>query len=181
MTPVLLPPNATLLERVLEKLTQRIDDVAVPLRDLVNPDRCPATHLPWLAFMLSIDAWNPDWSEQIKRSFIKEAIAVQRIKGTSASVRRIVAAFGGQIALREWWQSTPPGTPHTFSLTLNLNDQTGAPPTAQFVDEVIAEVGRTKPARAHFDFTQGLNAVGGLAIAGAARPAVYRRLAFEAA
>ena len=35
-TTSLLPPNATPVERALEALTRRLDDIPVPLRDLVN-------------------------------------------------------------------------------------------------------------------------------------------------
>jgi hypothetical protein len=45
------------------------------------------------------------------------------------------------------------GLPHTFSLILNL-DSAGAPASAAFVDQVIAEVNRAKPARSTFTFTR---------------------------
>lgn len=177
----LLPPNSTSLERAVEILTGRLDQVAVPLRALWNPWTCPVSLLPWLAYALSIDSWNPAWPESVKRAVIAQAIEIQRMKGTVASVRKVVTAFGGSIALREWWQVDPPAPPHTFELVLTLNGQDGQPATARFVDEVIDEVARTKPARSHFTFTQGVSAEGGLGLAAAARPAVYRRLQLEAA
>lgn len=177
----LLPVNATILERALERLTRRLDTIPVPLRDLWNPWTCPVRFLPWLAYALSIDAWSPDWPEQIKRNLISQAIEIQRRKGTAASVRQVVEAFGGSMALREWWQQSPPGLPYTFDLVLTLNGDGGQPSTAAFVNQVIDEVARTKPARAHFSFTQGLAAEGGLGLAAAARPALFRRLQLEAA
>lgn len=181
MTPSLLPPNATPLERALEAVTTRVDAIPAPLRDLWNPDTCPASHLPWLAYALSIDSWSAGWSEPVKRSVIRQAIAVQRTKGSVASVRQVVEAFGGQIALREWWQTTPPGAPYTFDLVLTLNGEGGEPASAAFVEEVIDEVARTKPARAHFTFTQGVSAGGAIALAGSGRAANYLRLQLEAA
>lgn len=172
----LLPPNATPVELALDALTSRIDRIAVPLRDLWSAERCPIELLPWLAYALSIDSWNTDWSEGIKRAVVADAIAIQRMKGTAASVRRVVQAFGGQIAIREAWQMDPPGHPHTFELVLTLNGQGGAPATARFVEEVMDEVARTKPARSHFTFTQGISASGRFAVGGGARAAVYRRL-----
>ena len=112
---------------------------------------------------------------------VAAAIEIQRKKGTAASVRQVVAAFGGQIALREWWQLDPPGEPYTFDLVLTLNGEGGQPATARFVEEVIDEVIRTKPVRAHFTFTQGLAAQGGLGLAAAARAADFYRLQLEAA
>ena len=146
----LAPENSTALELALERLTRRLEDVPVPLRDLWRPDTCPIELLPWLAYALSIDSWNPTWSESVKRNVVAAAIEIQRKKGTAASVRQVVGE-GGQ------------------------------PATARFVEEVIDEVIRTKPVRAHFTFTQGLAAQGGLGLAAAARAADFYRLQLEAA
>ena len=176
----LLPGNSTAGERALEKATARIGDVPAPLRDLWNPDTCPENLLPWLAWALSIDAWKSYWPVSVKRARIKAAIAIQRSKGTAQSVRTVVGAFGGAVILREWWQQTPAGIPHTFEMVLNLTGEGGETASAQFVDDVISEVQRTKPVRSHFTFTQGVQANGGVGVVAAARPAVYRRLQFDA-
>jgi len=177
MSRSLAPQNWTPLERAWEIMSRRIDEIAVPLRDLKNPWTCPIGNLPWLAHELSVDAWNPDWPEDVKRAVVAQAIEIQRMKGTAASVRKVVTAFGGSIAIREWWQQDPPAAPHTFDLVLTINNGAdGAPVTARFVDEVIDEVARTKPARSHFTFVQGLQASAGIALGGGARVAVYRRL-----
>lgn len=176
----LLPPNATALERAVETSMARIGDVAVPLRSLWNPDTCPVDLLPYLAWALSIDSWSSGWSETVKRARVRQALTIQRSKGTSASVRDVVASFGGVVALREWWQMTPPGVPHTFSLVLNVTDDQGAPADATFVDAVIAEVYRTKPVRSHFTFSQALTATAGIVPIAAARPATFARLTMTA-
>jgi len=176
----LLPPNASPLERALDHAVGRISDVPTPLRDLWNPDTCPVGLLPYLAYALSIDSWSSDWSETIKRRRVRQALAIQRRKGTSASVRDVVESFGGVVAIREWWQMQPPGDPHTFSLVLNITDQAGAPADAAFVDAVIAEVYRTKPVRSHFTFSQAVNATAGIASVGAIRPAILARLTMTA-
>ncbi len=88
----------------------------------------------------------------------------------------MVAAFGGSILLREWWQKTPMGEPYTFDLVLTLSGAGGQSATAEFVDDVIAEVNRTKSIRSHFTFTQGLHTQAAIAMASAARPVIYARL-----
>jgi len=176
----LLPPSSTPLELGLERATDRIDELPVALRDLWNANTCPLPLLPYLAWGVSIDGWDPDWPEAIKRRRVKQAISVQRRKGTAASIRSVVEAFGGTIAIREWWQTVPRGTPHTFDLTLSLNDISGNPRDADFVDAVIAEVRRTKPVRSHFTFSQALSATGAFGTVGVARPAIFRRLAMSA-
>lgn len=180
MSASLLPPRSTPLERGLEAATARAGAVPVPLRDLWNPATCPVALLPWLAWSLSIDNWSPDWSEGIKRARIAQAISIQRHKGTAQSVRDVVAAFGGTVAIREWWQQTPPGDPHTFELILSLTGVGGAPATADFANQVIAEVTRTKPARSHFTTSQALQSTGGIGMVGAVRPALFTRLRLSA-
>lgn len=176
----LLPPNAAPGTRAISGALDRLSDVPVPLRQLWDPYTCPAELLPWLAWALSIDAWKSYWPDSVKRERVAQAIAIQRRKGTAQSVRAVVESFGGSVQLREWWQQTPAGTPHTFDLWLTLTGEGGTEATSQFVDDVIAEVTRTKPVRSHFTFTQGVSAVGRIGIAGVARAAVYRKLTMQA-
>lgn len=180
MSKRLLPPNATAGELAIEAATARLADIPVPLRDLWDPDTCPVSLLPWLAWSLSIDAWKSYWPESIKRERIRRALDIQRHKGTAKSVRDVVESFGGSVELREWWQQSPPGLEHTFSLWLTLNGEGGTEATAAFVNDVIAEVARTKPVRSHFDFTQGVSAAAKVGVAAYTRPAVYRRLTLTA-
>lgn len=172
----LLPPNATPFERALSTVSERMSDIPVPLRSLWNAATCPVELLPWLAWGLSIDSWSSDWPENVKRERVRQAIAIQRRKGTSASVRSVVRSFGGSVALREWWQLDQPGEPHTFELVLTVSGQDGQPATAAFIDSIIAEVSRTKPVRSHFTFLQGLASVGRVGLISVARPAIYARL-----
>ena len=53
--PSLLPHNASPQERAIEAATARLADVPVPLRDLWNPETCPAELLPWLAWAFGVD------------------------------------------------------------------------------------------------------------------------------
>lgn len=172
----LLPPNATGLERSLARVSARIGEIPVPIRSVWNAITCPVDLLPWLAWALSIDNWSSDWPENVKRERVRQAIAIQRRKGTAASVRNVVQSFGGSVALREWWQLAEPGEPHTFNLVLVLSDQDGQFASAAFVDTVIAEVSRTKPVRSHFTFTQGLSGVARVGLIAVVRPATYARL-----
>lgn len=172
----LLPPNAGALERGLEAAIERISDIPTPLRDLFDPDTCPLDLLPYLAWALSIDTWSNTWPEGVRRARVRQAIAIQRRKGTASSLRDVVTAFGGQVAIREWWEMNPRGEPHTFELLLSLNGVVGAAATANYVDQVIAEVRRIKPARSHFTFTQALTGTGGFGPVAAGRPASFVRL-----
>ncbi|MFM0185029.1 phage tail protein I [Paraburkholderia nemoris] len=172
----LLPPNSSVHERNLASVNGRISDIATPLRDLMNPDRIPLELLPWLAWHMGIDAWKDYWPEQIKRARVKAAIPIARKKGTAAAVREVVATFGGNIALREWFEMNPPGVPGTFDIVMTVSGRDGVPATAAYVADIIAEIDRTKPVRAHYTFTQGFSLQGSQRVAAAVRPALYRRL-----
>lgn len=178
----ILPPNATALERALERLAgQRIDAIGVPLRDLWSAENCPEALLPWLAWALSIDQWDASWPLNIRRARVAAAISIQRIKGTAKSVFDVVASFGGDVVVREWFQEEPPATPHTFKLTVALGGQGDAVPSASFIDAVISEVSRTKPARSHFTFSVGTNVVGRIGLRAVARPVIHTRISYLAA
>lgn len=175
----LLLPRSTPLVRGLEAAAGAVLEVPTPVRDTWSPVACPVPLLPWLAWGLSLDAWATEWPEGIKRARVRNAIPISRRKGTALSVREVVSSFGGSVAIREWWQSEPKGEPHTFNLVLNLENE-GAPATAAFVDQVVAEVARVKPARSHFTFTQGINGAGRVGLVAAARPVIAARLDFTA-
>uniref|UniRef100_UPI0009BDC712 phage tail protein I n=1 Tax=Vibrio splendidus TaxID=29497 RepID=UPI0009BDC712 len=119
----------------------------------------------------------PYWSEAVKRQRIRQAIPTHRRRGTAAAVRATVESFGAGVALREWWQTEPPGTPHTFTLLLTVRDATHA---ERLQADIVREVERVKPARSHFTLVAGLTASGGLGAKAVARPVVARRLAFIA-
>ncbi|MFJ2987738.1 phage tail protein I [Collimonas sp. NPDC087041] len=170
----LLPPNATPFERALETATAPISAIPVPLRTLHNPDTIALSLLPWLAWHRSVDSWKSYWSEEVRRARVRNAMKIHRQKGTAKAVKDVVAAFGGAILLREWWQMTPMGEPYTFELVMTLSGGQGA--TAAFVDDVIAEVNRTKSVRSHFTFTQGIATGAAVAVAACSRPVLYARL-----
>ncbi|WP_421865125.1 phage tail protein I [Motiliproteus sp.] len=178
-TSSLLPPNASALERNLEQVTTRLDALPVPVREQWNPDTCPLERLPFLAWALSVDSWQPSWPEAVKRQILRDAVNIQRHKGTAQSVRDVVAAFGAGLALVEWWQKTPAGTPHTFEVVLTVGSS--VPATSEYQQNILDEISRTKPVRSHFTLIAGLSLTGGLGLQGAARPLTYTRLNFSEA
>lgn len=177
----LLPPNASAGELALEAATARAGSVPTPLSDLWNAQTCPENLLPWLAWALSIDSWKSYWPIEVKRARVATAIEIQRHKGTAKSLRDVIAAFGGAVVLTEWWQQSPPGIPHTFDMVLTLSGQGGQEVTAQYVDDVIAEIDRTKPVRSHYTFTQGSTLSAQIGVAVVVRPCVLLKLSFTEA
>lgn len=175
----LLPPNAGTLEKGLEAATC-VPALPVPLRDGWNPQTCPASLLPWLAWALSIDNWNAAWPIAVRRSVVAKAIEVQRRKGTIGAVNKAIASYGAAMSLREWWELSPQGDAGTFEVSLAIADVEGEPPGSEFIDAVVAEIERTKPLSRHFTFSQALEIDGAVGVIAAARPAIYARLACTA-
>lgn len=98
----ILPPNATPLEKAVSITgRERIAAVPVPLDSLFDPMRCPVSHLPWLAWAVSVDVWDDAWPESVKRQAIAGSVEVHRRKGTVGSLRRALAAQGYQVKILE--------------------------------------------------------------------------------
>lgn len=90
----LLPNNATGGELALEQATARVGAVPVQIDSLWNPDTCPAHLLPWLAWALSVDDWDPNWPEGVKRAVIRQSVGIHRRKGTKGAVVEALRAAG---------------------------------------------------------------------------------------
>ncbi|SEN18806.1 phage tail protein, P2 protein I family [Pseudomonas sp. ok272] len=117
----LLPLNSTELERAIEAAID--EDTEIPLRTLYNPDTCPVALLPWLAWTWSVDRWDSQWPEAVKRSAIRSAFYIHLRKGTIGALRRVVEPLGYLIEVLEWWQTTPMGVPGTFALKVGVLDE----------------------------------------------------------
>lgn len=92
MRPSLLPPNALPLERALEAATARLADIDAPIARLWDPTTIRIEDLPFLAWALSVDSWDPNWSEAIKRDAVAQSILLHRKKGMR--VHAAIADFG---------------------------------------------------------------------------------------
>ncbi|MBV4505021.1 phage tail protein I [Pseudomonas sp. BW13M1] len=140
----LLPLNRTPLERAIEVAAD--EDLKVTLRSLYNPDTCPAHLLYQLAWAWSVDRWDDNWSEAIKRSVIRSAFFVHAHKGTLGALRRVVEPFGYLIEVQEWWQSQPAGVPGTFALKVGVADSGIDEQTYQELTRLIEDA---KPVSRH--------------------------------
>lgn len=175
MSNSLLPPAATPFERHAEAATARIVAPPPDIRRVWNPDTCPAALLPWLAWAFGVEDWRDYWTEATKRTIVRNAIPLRRKRGTRAAVEDVVRSFGSSIVLREWWEASPPGTPHTFSVVINYAAG-GATVTAEFQADIVRQVERAKPLRSHFTVGVGLSAAGALNVCGYVRAGTYTRL-----
>jgi phage tail P2-like protein len=137
----LLPPNSTPLERALSLATARAATLPVRIRDVWNPQTCPADMLPWLAWSLSVDEWDAAWSEQQKRGTIAASIQIHRVKGTLGALRRALSALGYEVFIDE-----NTGTPYTFKISLDASQSGG---DATLLDKAEHIALSAKNARSH--------------------------------
>lgn len=93
----LLPPTSTALEHKLVAAQQHLSALPLATRHIRNPSTCPEPILPFLAWELSVDDWNPDWSESVKRRVINDSISIHRRKGTRGAVRRALESLFGDV------------------------------------------------------------------------------------
>lgn len=160
----LLPGNATDLERQAAEALAQIERVPVPLRDLINPDRCPVALLPYLAWAMSVDRWDSRWSESAKRGAIRSSFYIHSRKGTIGALRRVVEPLGYLIEVVEWFQTEPPGTPGTFAIKVGVSNAGISEETYQELTWLIDDA---RPVSRHLTgLAISLETTGSLSIAG---------------
>lgn len=164
--PDLLPHNATELESALDEAASRLGDVPVPVRDIWDPDTCPEHILPWLAWALSIDQWNSGWTTDQKRSAIKAAILVQKVKGTIGAVRAGLQAVDLDTRVVEWHRELTPGAPYTYRLFIDASANAA---TLGEIREALDTIDRVKSLRSHMTEAQvSTSSIAGPIVAAAA-------------
>ena len=172
----LLPANSTAQERAIEAVAASGSQLELAIDRQWHPDSCPASLLPWLAWSLSLDEWDEEWSEQTKRNMIKQSAAVHKVKGTVGSVKRALAALGVSLEFIEWFEQDVDltlapihsTTPHTFVFIAWVNAQAYSSKAVvldqALYDAIVRVTNKVKPARSHFDFLVGAKINGDLAL-----------------
>ncbi|WP_433866951.1 phage tail protein I [Ralstonia wenshanensis] len=136
----LLPANATPLERALAQTILTLLDTPVPLNQLWDADTCPVPLLPYLASARSVDRWNANWPEEIKRRVVRDAFAVHQRKGTAGALRRALEPLGYRLTVQEWWQTQPPATRGTFSLDVGIENTGATEATYDEIEQIVDDV-----------------------------------------
>lgn len=164
-----LPKNDTPYQNAIAKLLDNRLDIKIPLRELFNADLCPTPFLPLLAWSLSVDVWDDEWTEARKRSVIKASPEVHRIKGTVQAVETALEVFDAGYRIKEWWETIPAGRNGTFHIDVFFDN---ASDLNSFVlrDKVSVAIKASKPKSRSFTSTFGLQSkvisfVGATAIA----------------
>ena len=142
----LLPSGSTQLEIAAAQALSQIGNIAVPLRELWDPDACPLELLPYLGWAFSVDRWDENWTEPAKRSAVRAAWFVHKHKGTIGALRRVVEPLGYLIRVTEWWQTND--IPGTFRLDVGVLE-TGI--TEEMYQELERLITDAKPCSRHLN------------------------------
>ncbi|WP_151821404.1 phage tail protein I [Acinetobacter oleivorans] len=133
----LLPPNTTAFEKKIVETTAKTTELNTNLSSLIRVDDAPADFLSILAWQFSVDRWQDDWSDEVKRAQIKNSIKVHTYKGTNFALRSIVESFGYSLTIHEWWQETPMNAPGTFQITIETNGRALTEKTSKTLVELL--------------------------------------------
>lgn len=99
----LLPPTATTLAKALDILEERL--FALPVKMISkNPQTANIWMLDNLAWEESVDVWDFDWPDDVKRNVIAASAEVHRFKGTPYAIKLALAAFDVDTELLEWFE-----------------------------------------------------------------------------
>ncbi|MFC0119027.1 phage tail protein I [Pseudoalteromonas xiamenensis] len=170
----LLPSNYTMLEHqfveAIDTLPERLSvtpTIPEHIGKQWDPETCPETLLPWLAWSLSVDDWDEKWPIATKRALIARSVEIHKHKGTVGAVKRALSSLGVKVEFFEWFQDVGElalaphhsGEPNTFTFIAWAND---VPFTSEAVvlsqsvyDAIFRVTNQTKPQRAHFKFLVG--------------------------
>lgn len=177
----LLPPNATLLERALERASEQGIDPEI-IRGVADSARCPPDFLPWLGWAWKVEGWEAANTNAQRRELVREAIPVHKTKGTVGAIRRVLKAVRVNADFKEWHQ-IPNAAPYTFQVTAWANENRegeGSIISPQLGERLRALVDAAKNERSHYEFRLGARFDGGLVLANASRSRALQRRTAEA-
>jgi len=140
----LLPPNSTPLELAAEASMALAYDLPVDIDTLWSAERCPIELLPYLAWALSVDIWNTNWTEAVRRKVVATAVYVHKHKGTPAGIKAALNALDLGVSISEWFEYG--GDPFTFKADVVVTSRGLTEAEFQDIIDVIAS---TKNARSH--------------------------------
>lgn len=169
----LLPLNSSPFEQAVEGALKL--DCPVATGDLWNPETCPVTLLPWLAWALSVDTWDAAWPQAIQRRVIANSPAVHRAKGTRAAVAAALDGLMVKAGIIEWWQPGGSGVAGTFIVRAYASarwSEGSALITPQLTGAILAMVGASAPASRPFTLQVGVAAVTTITAAACIPPAL---------
>lgn len=152
------------------------------IASLWDPESCPASLLPWLAWALSVDVWDATWPESVRRAVVAAAPGVHRLKGTRAAVQRSLDALSITTDIIEWWETEPPGRRGTANVTAYVGADYGddAILSERIQRQAIASIRAAKPKSRTVTYRIGVGMRSRAGMLGAHQAAIPLRKLVEA-
>tara|TARA_Y100001001_G_scaffold59284_1_gene56089 strand:- start:2526 stop:3182 length:657 start_codon:yes stop_codon:yes gene_type:complete len=141
-------------------------------------DELTSEQLDHIAWQFDSKVWRDSWPLHLKQSVIRTIISEKSKRGTLSAVRNAVESLGSAVIIREWWQTSPQGDPHTFTVTVSVNEIPGQV-SAQTQADLMLRIDDVKPVRSHYTLSIATQAYGGLNLSNGVRVATFARLKFE--
>lgn len=138
-------------------------------------DSLTSEQLDHVAVMFDVSTWRDTWPIDLKKSVLRMIFQTKCRMGTLSAVREALSSLGSAVSVTEWWETTPKGTPHTFSVDATLS-AVGGLLSSDLQEDLMQLLNEAKPARALYTFNLRAAEQGGMGFTGAFRPVTFRRL-----
>lgn len=166
--------SALAIDPLLKEVTDALDLPCI----YVSIDSLSSEQLDHLAYAWDASVWRDSWPIDLKRSVVKNVVTEKRKKGTVKAVRDALASIQSAAMIKEWWETDPKGTPHTFTIYATLGKVDGVL-DVDMQEDLIRLIDDAKPVRSHYTFVIQQEIKGGMGIIVYLRPVTYSRIRSE--
>lgn len=168
-------PTVKNLTAVLNKRNTALCEHLNDALFLYRLDSLSSETLDHLAKQWSVAVWRDTWPLSLKRSTLKATIQVKTHLGTVSAIKSVLSSFGSSALIKEWWEQSPEGTPHTFEITINQKNLEGTI-SSETTTDLIKTIDSTKPVRSQYTLTIVETREGYMKVSGAERTGAYCRV-----
>ena len=137
--------SAKALDPQLRDISRHTDDGML----LYKIDYLPSDVLDHLAMQWDAEVWRDSWPINVKRSVLKSLIPSKQKLGTMSSITAGLASLGSAVTVEEWFDKTPQGAPHTFSVILDQSQIEGTVDT-ELEQDIRSTINQRKPVRSQY-------------------------------
>lgn len=143
-----LPPSASKMERVMEQVFwEELALIERDIRNFYDPSQCRIDLLPYLAWEMSVDYWDENWSEQTKRDVIAASNPIHTTKGTRHALDKSIESIRDDgLSVTEWFDDEANLAPGFFRVNLEARNSDIDENT---VPQIHTAVNNAKNTRSH--------------------------------
>lgn len=163
--------SAQALNSQLREISSHVDDGMY----LYKLDELPSAVLDHLAMQWDADVWRDTWPLHIKRQALKTLISEKTRQGTVSAVKNSLSSLGSAAFITEWFERTPPATPHTFIVSIYQNEIEGIA-DEELIYDIKRSINAAKPVRSQYSIAVIQTFKDDIYVSGAARSLAFARI-----